>query len=424
MGIFFFFLMLVVPTAYTTARGLLLLVIVIAALAHAALDGWQISQELFAWVLLFVTASLFFMTLGAIHGAPGAFRVGTVYVAWPLLYLYIAGLLRRPENYVWVMRTILVGTLFACTLTVLLALEAIGFALIPISSFIGESGGFSAGEGILEVGTLNTATVIYAVSFLFGLVMLPSEYNPFKGKAWRTVMWISFLLSIVVLIVAGRRGFWVSAALSPVIAFCLVKFSGLKVGMNKTLRQFLPLAGAMVVALSVFAIDYGTLWVDFIVGFEFSDSTNVSANARQEQFYALLAAWQHHPLLGSGLGSFTTASVRDSELPWTYELTYVALLFQTGLIGVLFYGSMITWLFARGVMIVRATPQAAAVLVPFMTGLAGFLIANATNPYLQKFDYLWTLFFPLCAINAYLVSWPIGGKAQATPVQGAGLKPA
>ncbi len=42
-----------------------------------------------------------------------------------------------------------------------------------------------------------------------------------------------------------------------------------------------------------------------------------------------------------------------------------------------------------------------AFVISFMVGLVAFLIANTTNPYLGKFDYMWVIFIPVMFIHTY-----------------------
>lgn len=42
-------------------------------------------------------------------------------------------------------------------------------------------------------------------------------------------------------------------------------------------------------------------------------------------------------------------------------------------------------------------------MLAVLTGVSGLLIANATNPYLAKFDFMWVLFLPLAIINRHLL---------------------
>lgn len=131
--------------------------------------------------------------------------------------------------------------------------------------------------------------------------------------------------------------------------------------------------------------------------------------ARSSQFAALITGWREHPLLGAGHGAVASV-VRSTEQPWAYELTYLALLFHTGLIGLFVYASGVIWIFWVGVRSIGCRGADVAI-VPVLAGTASFLIANATNPYLEKFDYIWVIFLPVAFLNVWLLRRP-GGRAS------------
>jgi len=109
------------------------------------------------------------------------------------------------------------------------------------------------------------------------------------------------------------------------------------------------------------------------------------------------------PILGYGHGAGVATSVRSSEAPWTYELTYIALLFQVGILGFLIYFFAILWYLVKSIILVRVDRSTAFLILPLLVGSIEFLIASATNPYLLKFDYLWTIFFSVAVLNFYLL---------------------
>ena len=152
-------------------------------------------------------------------------------------------------------------------------------------------------------------------------------------------------------------------------------------------------------------------------GFTFSGFMSDSEYARHQQFFALLNGWTNAPLLGAGLGAAAEGSIRSIEQPWAYELSYLALLYHTGVLGIAIYGSAVLWIFLSGLRSVRTDPRSAAVLLPVLTGAFCFLIANATNPYLTKFDYLWILFLPVGVLNAHLLKRDGGPAGIGMPVQ-------
>ena len=102
--------------------------------------------------------------------------------------------------------------------------------------------------------------------------------------------------------------------------------------------------------------------------------------------------------MGAGLGA--TVSLRRSvDQPWAYELVYVDLLFQTGVVGLLVYTAGVGWIYWQCIKSMRRTRDLIPRLLPVLAGTTGFLIANATDPYLAKFDYIWVLFLPIAYLN-------------------------
>jgi O-antigen ligase len=110
------------------------------------------------------------------------------------------------------------------------------------------------------------------------------------------------------------------------------------------------------------------------------------------------------PIFGAGLGASVVGSIRSETMPWSYELSYVALLYQTGIVGFLVYAAAIVWTFWRGIQVIGEGGQPAQIMIPLLVGLCGLLIANGTNPYLGCFDEMWTLFLPLAVINYRLAA--------------------
>jgi hypothetical protein len=138
-------------------------------------------------------------------------------------------------------------------------------------------------------------------------------------------------------------------------------------------------------------------------GFDFSPTAlEYGAIERNVQFHALLAGWMDSPLLGAGLGAPAYGSIRSQLTPWNYELSYMALLYQIGLFGVAAYSAGIFWIYWTGVRVIRSGGHAAALMIPCLVGMTSVLIANATNPYLARYDGMYPIFFPVALINYWL----------------------
>ncbi|MEX1214261.1 hypothetical protein [Saccharospirillum sp.] len=140
----------------------------------------------------------------------------------------------------------------------------------------------------------------------------------------------------------------------------------------------------------------------FIAAFQGQEA---SSGARFLQAASLWEKFTESPLIGHGLGS-TVNVVRSHDTPWAYELSYLALLMNVGLVGFLIYSVAVIWIALKGIELSRKNAEFAKLFVPLIVSLCAFLIMNATNPYLAKFDYLWVIFLPVALLNAYLTQRP------------------
>ena len=133
LGYIFFFLMLVLPTTYQLERGVLLAVLLFIGLVFISLRGWRIAAQVRFWAFVTLLTSLFFMFFGAFNDAPGALRVGTVYVLWPVLYLFFIGILRYPEQLQPFYYVLLVGVIVSSLMGVMVVVEKM-FGMKGLSS--------------------------------------------------------------------------------------------------------------------------------------------------------------------------------------------------------------------------------------------------------------------------------------------------
>ncbi len=417
LSLFFYWLMLVMPTSYQAERGALLAFLVMIAIIHLLRSKnwravWRLDLKVAIVGFVCVLASVFFMFYGALHDTPGALSVGTVYVVWPLLFLFFMGVFHNPEDWVPFLKVLIIGSICAAMVAVLAVMEAFGIFNIGLLSMLGERSHVFIGETLIGFSMPNLSTALFAVPYFCGLLLLPREVAKLNG-IWSFCVWLGLLLTIGILVLSSRRAFWVAAALAPLIFMLLSMFCHVKINWKKFSILATTIFVVVVIVIFYVGINLEASWIDFLEGFEFDDINNEDAYVRTMQFKALLHGWIESPFFGAGHGGGAREYIRAAEVPYEYELGYMSLLFHTGLVGVSIYGGAVCWLFVKSARIVRRHPEAAGMLIPLLTGLMCFLIANTTNPYLEKFDLLWTLFLPIAVLNAYSLNnnkWVLKSK--------------
>jgi hypothetical protein len=99
-----------------------------------------------------------------------------------------------------------------------------------------------------------------------------------------------------------------------------------------------------------------------------------SSSARYVQFFSLMNLFWQHPMVGAGFGA-SAGVVRSFDAPYSYELTYVALLAKIGIVGALALGlPLAVWLWRT----MRDNRDWMSIVVLVLS----VVLMTATNPYL------------------------------------------
>jgi len=249
------------------------------------------------------------------------------------------------------------------------------------------------------------STLVGALPMWLASLVVPR--HPLLPALWlRLVATLSCTLAALH---SGRRGIIVAAAVVVIVAgIAVLLWRRHRERGGSGRRRTSPfLGGALLLGIVVVVGGRSALtqssWdavVDFLAG-----EGAVSGNSvRNEQAARLLQAWGDSPWVGYGFGARLADYQRSLERPWNFELQYHMLLFQVGLVGVaLLLGAAV--LVAAGVARgLRRRPDLFPVLVVSGSAALGFLVANATNPYLQAPGHMWGVALFLAAVNVAATS--------------------
>lgn len=410
----FFLLMITLPTVMVVERGIFLAVLFIGSVIYIAYNPkeWRVRKELMAWLLICIALASSQMLNGIIRSAPGALHVSTIYIIWPILFLFFIGLSRNIDIHVKVQKALIIGTAIASTTAIALVLSAV-FPWLSIFSPYFDLLGANVGyyEGQIKFTIYTMTTIIYGLPYIISLLMLGNSAPSIMQSKWALLSKIVIGMSILAMLVSGRKAFVIAGMLSFLLSAVIMHITAIKKISFPTITSYVIhiLAIAILASAGIiyFELDIGVMLEEFLNGFDFSDPDNESAYRRREQFFHLLQGWKEAPIFGKGLGAAAADNVglevtRDSA-PWAYELYYLALLFQTGIVGLFIYSAAIFWLTRKMLTLAKKYRDMAGLIIPSLVGMLCFLVANATNPYLSKFDYLWAIFIPVGLVNVGLI---------------------
>ncbi|PWS28189.1 hypothetical protein DHW03_11610 [Pedobacter yonginense] len=403
-GLFlFFFLMLVLPASFQVPRGVILLGLLLFSLRDYALKRFKIYTPILNISIINVGCSVLFFFNGYANQNPGAVAVTTVFIFWPILYLYFIGFNVEKEQIYPLLKCLFYGGITSMIFIAALILWTLGF--IPFDlSLIAKAQDFSVYWGdSVEINAINLATIMYVLVFSLSFLIFPKDYN-YKKIVSKKVVVFTLLLAFIIVLLSARRGFWVVAIVAPVYIYIVYRLAGVKIRLKKYIIPIFAFLMLGLLSLTIFSLNNENFITEFSSSFEFDNPQVESNYLRLEQYNALVKGWEKSPIIGVGLGGAAEGSVRDTESPWAYELSYLALLFHTGIIGVLVYSMSVLWIIYKAIKLARMNKLYATILLPQITALIAFLLINASNPYLGKFDYLWTIFLPIASINAIMIS--------------------
>lgn len=407
----FFFLMLVFPTVLQFERAILLCFLVMGSIFYLFFkpSQWLLAKSLWFILLFCIASALFSMLWGVINGAPGAISISTVFIFWPILYIFIIGISKEISTYIFLVKVLSVGT-FTSAVSALLLLGSRFFPVLGLLDPYFEviKGGVGIYDGYVELSLKNMPTVMYGLPFFLTILFFEKQLYILFTKRWVVFFEITTLVSIATMILSGRKAFIVIALISvPLALSCIAIAQDSFVSIKKSVRNIIVLGVflclILIVTISMLDLNLQSISSYVISGFDFNDQNNISANRRYEQFNGLMSEWYKSPWFGYGHGSYSKSVPGDTVL-WAYELQYVALLFQLGIFGMLVYVFSVSWLFLYLLYFSKKQKTLSPVLVASLVALVCFMIANASNPYLGKFDYLWTLFFPIGLVNAIILN--------------------
>lgn len=398
--------MVFLPTAHQAWKGGLFLAALVVALgAELVRPRRTLHPHVVTWGAALCACGLAFMVRGLLHGAPGALAVGTVYVVWPAAFVALAGSAGDERVLRAHLKVLVAGVTALSIYGLAFALEQGGWlARSPFPELFSDQG-IGLYDGYVEMRLPSLSVLPFAVPFLIAAAI---AWRPGAGPVRARWVWLALVATTFLAMLSGRRAVLLVVALAVPLTFGLIGLLP-----RRERHQLLGAAAMLIVGLAltlvavqafaadIFGFDVTVLWQEFRLGFD--PRATESSSIRVTQLRELIEAWHAHPLLGAGHGAFLHDHIRDPERPWGYELSYPTLLFQAGLAGLLAYAALIGWLILQMVRIVRAGGEHARTMLPLLVGLLAFLAANATNPYLLKFDFMWTLFLPLALVNRRLV---------------------
>ena len=314
----------------------------------------------------------------------GVFDNLRLYVGWSAAYLLILTLLRNDDGLRYLHTAIVISGLLIAAINLYGVYDQyadIGLLGESILKELRLAIGFH--EGYVQITSHNIGSLLFITPYLIA-VQFCGNTERLNGKMTK----LSLLACVVVSALSGRRALWLCVGLTPLIIGLLAVSSNSLRAIKPPAQKLIALmACGLVFALIVMIATNTQPGKSGIIVLDRLSDAFSSEDERTIQSGYLVSAFMDRPLFGSGFGTYA-GYLRSDDFPWLYELTYLQLLFNCGLVGLLYWGTLGgTYFFLAGRVIRDSMDQTGQPLC-LIVGVCGFLLGAYSNPYLGSFDFL------------------------------------
>jgi hypothetical protein len=339
--------------------------------------------------LIFSFLALIWIFIGLSNGGASEAIYGyfKVYVIYSLIYTVLVIAIQDGRYMEVIFKSIHFSGLIIVIINAVLLLEVfLNYEFLPFWLKDEIVGAANLGDGYISVSANN----INSLFFIAPVVYVSAASNNMSIRRSKIYSWILLLSIMIISVLSGRRALLLLLFVIPIVYFLqaylfLNKVDVKHVSLSGSWVLFFSILPVLVVfaAMSLGLIDIGILLARFGENID-------TGQARTDQYYSLLNGFRSNFWFGSGFGK-SVEVIRDVDRPWLYELTYVQLLFNGGIIGFLAIFSLIFTFYIKALKNVSNFFSYKTEALSLLSGFVVFSIAAASNPYYSGFDTLFII---------------------------------
>ena len=380
------FSILAFPRILQSVKIVLCLVLIVTNIIETKII--RIRKTTGAFWLLWMAYSLFTVISGIVQGniAEGIYAFVRVNIFNLLLFIVLIFSVNNERSYELTIKTIIASTLYISIFNLIF----IGTGYLGINISFLEKLDATARIGF-HIGYTHLVTTNLSMSImLFPLVVMllnDSRINEMVNKKLHS---ITAVLCAVAMILSGRRILWISLLIG-LAALYFYNTKSFKEKLKYLLIALVVIIFGIYVANRTGLISFEGLVSRFLYAFSSTDEYGMQ-NVRNIQSKYLIDGFLNKPIFGNGAGATLSGFQRSESSPWSFELSYHVVLFQSGIAGAIFYVAAIVLVFRRAIYVKRINNNVGTALVFTYISI---IIANATNPYFSSsFDFMIFIFLP------------------------------
>lgn len=237
------------------------------------------------------------------------------------------------------------------------------------------------------------APIVFSLIFTIPFVLVYySQETVRKG----IFSFVNIASSLMAAVISGNRMLLLLIMFTTLVCIFMIKKT------KKNILFFFIAAGLVLIFLVRMSFFEGNISLYSLTERIINEIRFDDENVRWKQIMELFKGFLEKPIIGSGFAAGVSGIVRN-EQDWLYEVVYMLYLYNTGIIGLIFYLALIVSVVFMAVKIKKINRNNKYIL-PALMGYICILLACWTNPVLGKFDSLWFLFLIPMYFNNQLLN--------------------
>lgn len=388
-------LMLLAPFNYQYIKLIIVFCLLGFCIYEIYISHKTIKRDYIIWIFVYVAINLFYLSYGIIRGNPAPMLYFPTFILWPILYFVLAQFVTI--DFFNCMMKLMKYSAFFIAMIGIFAFIYFNIMLSTDISIFGFEASVRPGFPLLAISGAAITSFSFIYFYLFSLYCLSNRNSIFDL--------INLILGFFFILFTSRRAIYFNFILSIFFIFIFTFFAKKqdRIKYQKKLMKLFILISFIVVFVFAWFFAEGFIQSNDLVDFfmsAFGDGD--SFDPRIVQSHSLIQGWEDNVLFGNAPG--VNASVVRSINPGTYELSYHAMLFERGLVGVTIFALQYILLNMWCIKSFYKLKAPLRYVISYLVSLNLFMLANASNPYLGAFDHLWYLFLAFVFLNQNMLN--------------------
>ncbi|MEK4047181.1 hypothetical protein NSU18_26570 [Paenibacillus sp. FSL H8-0048] len=366
----------------------------------------KIHPGVFKWFYIYTTASAIFTFISIYNNNPQPLNLFGVYFIYPIIYFIFIIVISNSQYFEYVIK----ASIASFSITLIYNIVYV-FVINGYIGFIPKNIFFNINENIggMDLGFIKYSSESISYFIFFVPMILATYLIREKNTKRKNMYLILMFLGVLSAVFSGRTAFIITLIITPMVIIFLAYKSKILIDKRKLMLIVFYSLLFIVLLVTFLGVDFKLLFEKVSGSFSSENIINNSGiidsggSIRINQFKDLIKTWTYKPLLGWGDAAISINPTRN-DLGGIYELSYLALLMQRGLVGSLIFLLQIIWIYVEGIKLIKLNNNLKIICFTVLVGFSTFMFSNATNPYLYSFDRLLILFLPLLILQVAYVN--------------------